>query len=494
MPGTRTEWIERIISWLLSDADSEQNMLWVNGIPGSGKSTLAHTITRHPAIKKYLVSHIFFKRETTRRHDIISLIAYRLALSNAAVASGIAARLNMPRLGLHEEFTNLILDPLVEAANEGNITEPIVIILDALDEYGTSETRAEFMNLLSHDFSKLPRRVRFLITSRPEEDLVRALSQRAHIHEEILAVNTDESKRDVSLYITARMKELVPAKSATGPKWDEMMTTFGNAADGLFIWASVAIQLVKSSDRRYKKICALASNEERLTLDDLYRKALAVTGVNWKSTDSRDNFAMLFCLILPNRGSLTIDLFDLLFLFEGDTSEAILVKLQPFLSFGRFKSIQIHHKTFTDFIMSPNRTTKEPWYIDLRKWNNFVVRHCFLAMNELIFDMVGGVTGSGDSELSVGDIQPHLVYASHYWAEHLKDAEFSDEVLELLCSFLNQNLLHWFEMLSLTKEFSRVAYHALSIAIDWVSVSSHQFCFTNSYIFSRTIARASHPP
>lgn len=472
MPGTRTEWIENIVSWLLSDADIAQNFFWVNGIPGSGKSTLVQSITQHPRIKNFLVSHIFFKRENTCRHDILNLIAYRLAMSNGAVAAAIASRLNRPISGPQEFFTNFIQEPLREAEAAGDLAEPVVIILDALDEYGCCETRKLLLQLLSNEFADLPHCVRFLITSRPEADLVEALAGRKHIREAQLEVDTDESRRDVSLYIATEMKKLVPDKSATGRKWDEMMTIFGKAADGLFIWASVAVELVRSADRPYKKICAFANNEERLTLDDLYRHALETTGVDWKSADAREDFAMLFTLILPNRGCLTIDLFDLLFLFEGDSSETSLVKFQSFLSYGRFKSVQIHHKTFTDFITSPKRTPKEPWYIDLPRWNNFVVCHCFLAMNELHFDMVGGVSGSGDGEVGVGDIQPHVIYASLYWVDHLKDAEFSKDALEHLRAFVNQHLLHWFEILSLTKEFSRVAHRALSIAIEWVSVSS----------------------
>lgn len=471
MPGTRTEWIERIVTWLLSDADSEQNMLWVNGIPGSGKSTLAHTIARHPDIKQFLVSHIFFKRETTRRHDIISLIAYRLALSNAAVASGIAARLNMHRLGLREAFTNLILEPLIEAKNEGNLTEPIVIILDALDEYSTSESRAELMSLLSNDFSKLPRHIRFLVTSRPEEDLVQALSQRRHIFEETLEVNTDQSKRDVSLYIETKMRDLVPNKSeTTGPKWDNMMFEFGRAADGLFIWAAVAIQIVKSAHRKYKKICALAKNEEQLTLDNLYRKALEAIDIDWQDAEVRKDFAMLFTLILSNRGSLTISLFDLLLSFEADSSEILLSKFQSFLSCGRYRIIQIHHKTFAEFVQSPKRSPDEPWYIDTPFWCECILYQCFAALGELHFDMCGAVTGSGSGDISIGDIPPHIIYASLYWAEYLRDIEFSLTILERLRTFLDESLLYWFEILILTKEYARVAHQALSIAIDWVSV------------------------
>ena len=74
-------------------------------------------------------------------------------------------------------------------------------------------------------------------------------------------MDTEVSRRDILLHIVVQMEELVPAGSATGPEWDEMMLRFGEAADGLFIWASMADELVRSSCKLYKKICAIASNE-----------------------------------------------------------------------------------------------------------------------------------------------------------------------------------------------------------------------------------------
>lgn len=492
MAGTREEWITGIIDWLLSETP-EEVAFWVNGIPGSGKSTLARTIACHPRIQDYLKSHIYFKRENTSRQDLLLLIAYKLAMSNATVAQEITYRLHKPRPALRQTFTNLILEPLLEAERLGNLEEPVVIILDALDEYGSADSRSSFLQLLSDEFSKLPRRVRFLITSRPEADLVRVLSERKHIHEAKLEINTDASRRDVQTYISVEMKKVVPARASKDRKWEEMMSKFGAAADGLFIWASLAVRLVKATRLPYRKICELTSDESSLTLDDLYREALKAAAISWDNPKDCEFFAMLFILIIPNRGFLTIDLFDLLLPFEGDSSEHFLFSLQSFVSGGRFKSVQIYHKTFADYLQSDKRKPEEPWYIDMPRWNNFVACRCFLALKELHFDMCGGVTGDGDGEIAVGEIQPHIIYASVYWAEHLKDAEYSDELLELLRSFLDQNLLHWLEILSLAKEFSRVAHHALSIAIDWVSVSLLHFYFTKGLHLFRTIARVSHP-
>lgn len=250
------------------------------------------------------------------------------------------------------------------------------------------------------------------------------------------------------------------------------MLKFGRATNGLFIWAAVAIRLVRDTRRPYKKICVLASNESRLTLDDLYGEALSAAEISWQDSEERELFAMLFSLILPNRGSLTIDLFDLLLPFEGDSSDTFLFCLQSLFSCGRFKSIQIHHKTFADYLQSPTRSPSEPWFIDAPQRNSFLVHQCFSAMEELHFDMCVAGTGSGSGEVTIGDIQPHIIYASLYWAEHLKESEFSRGVLDRLRFFLSERLLYWFEAINLLQKFTRVIYQDLSSAIEWVSVSS----------------------
>ena len=70
----------------------------------------------------------------------------------------------------------------------------------------------------------------------------------------------------------------------------------------------------------------------------------------------------------------------------------------------------------------------------------------------------------------VTKIPSYIEYSCLYWAQHLSDIPFSENVLNLLEHFLHNNLLSWFEVLSLLKKFDR-ASSALLYAIGWVSVS-----------------------
>ena len=91
-----------------------QNVLLFNGIPGFGKSTLAQTIARHEDILLMLISHIFFKGESTSRHEILCTGWPR---GMRKIAEEIAARAHRRTLTLRNTFVNLILGPLKAAEN-----------------------------------------------------------------------------------------------------------------------------------------------------------------------------------------------------------------------------------------------------------------------------------------------------------------------------------------------------------------------------------------
>jgi len=75
-----------------------------------------------------------------------------------------------------------------------------------------------------------------------------------------------------------------------------------------------------------------------------------------------------------------------------------------------------------------------------------------------------------DMESRIKDTIPlHLKYASLYWAGHLSDDPFDEEMLELLHDFMGKQFLFWLEVMSVTKQMN-VAAHMLSLLIDWMKV------------------------
>jgi len=80
-----------------------------------------------------------------------------------------------------------------------------------------------------------------------------------------------------------------------------------------------------------------------------------------------------------------------------------------------------------------------------------------------------------DLEKRIKDAIPtHLSYSCRFWAEHLQElseSDVKDDILLQLRPFLQDRVLYWFEVLSLTGEFD-IASVFLRIAARWIGVSN----------------------
>ena len=94
MLDTLTVYTQEIVG--LATDISDKNVFWLWGIPWSGKSTIAQTMTQDERIRPFIVSHIFFEHESTKRYEVILLVAYKLATQNQDVATRIAIGLQKP--------------------------------------------------------------------------------------------------------------------------------------------------------------------------------------------------------------------------------------------------------------------------------------------------------------------------------------------------------------------------------------------------------------
>ncbi|EJD00660.1 uncharacterized protein FOMMEDRAFT_159427 [Fomitiporia mediterranea MF3/22] len=151
------------------------------------------------------------------------------------------------------QFREPLMEPL--KATKDKVDGPIVIILDALDD---------------DEFGKLPSNFQFFITSRPEDDIITALSDRPNSAYEInLDARYADSKRDVLRYIDYKMSRIIENSLIIIPDiWR------------LFIWASTAVKIVSESSSKFRKLNELVNTSDRLKgLVKLYASALRDSGV-----------------------------------------------------------------------------------------------------------------------------------------------------------------------------------------------------------------------
>ena len=299
LDGTRTSLIREINQWI-SDR-SQSNILLLMGGAGTGKSTLATTVAERCRRDGRLGSYLFFLRGKSDPSSVIRTIAYRLAAFDQDIAERIDGILRehgeITSGTLKSQFELLLHNPL-HSLSVDDSDVPVLIVLDALDECGTAQSRIPLLRILEKELSTLPPKYRFLITSRPEEDLIVLKSlPSAHVIEVGSAL--DDTKRDVDSYIRFEFEKLRLSKRLNVPDdwpWESNLKKLSEAADGLFIWASTAIKFVTEAKAyRFRRLRELVENDVKLTLEDLYVTVLE-NAFQWDE-DMKKIFTTVLALI-----------------------------------------------------------------------------------------------------------------------------------------------------------------------------------------------------
>ena len=138
--------------------------------------------------------------------------------------------------------------------------------------------------------------------------------------------------------------------------------------------------------------------------------------------------------------------------------------------------ITIRHASFYDYLVS---CKEKPWYIDPSVQRAYIASKCLVRMGALLKHNICDIPSSFSLNSDVPDIDnrvtqcipPFLKYICCNWIHHLQDVSYSQHLCSKLRLFVYNQLLFWFEVLSLTNTFKKHVGPALLFAIRWVGVS-----------------------
>ncbi|PAV14678.1 nucleotide-binding-oligomerization-domain like receptor [Pyrrhoderma noxium] len=474
LENTRKRTLEDIYDW--ANAKGRPNVLLLIGAAGTGKSTIATTVAGMYQKKGQLGCHIFFIREKSNPRNVLQTIAYLLAEYSQLIAKSLSEQLkksgNLDSSNLKAKFDILLQQPLSAVATE--VDHPVLIVLDALDECGTPEQRQSLLDVLRDCLTTLPDNFRVLITSRPDED-IDILIDSPHLRVKILDQHSNESKDNVSTYIKFQFNEMKSSgklKIPNGCDWDGSINKLVQGADGLFIWASTAIKFVREEKwSRYRCFQNLVSNANSLKLDELYKTVL-FHALKWNEGD-KEIFKSIFSLILFAKRPLCDREINEILDVEMDVTSNVLSYFRSLVRYEEGQPIRIYHASFYDYLISCEGSA---WYIDVGVERENIARRCLERMGMSLSHNICKIPPTYVLNCDVPDldnrvaqyIPPSLKYICCNWAHHLRDISFSQGQCSRLQSFAHNQLLFWFEALSLTNTFDNNVGPALQFAIDWV--------------------------
>ena len=286
LPGTRESLLAEIYDILNNPNEDAPRVCLLTGVAGSGKSAVAHSIARlYDGQKRLGSSYCFASSDVASRNpkNIFSTIArdlsdhdpqYKFALlevvkGNKALRASTSA---------FEQLKKFIIEPSQRLDTIG----PIVVVVDALDESGDEASRQQLLQAISQQVtdSNLPTNLRFLITARPENDILAALPPGPQIvRKQMGDAPQDVVDRDIQRFIYHSLQQFAQLESSwPNQEWCRLLVRH---SQHLFQWASTACGFIKGTGATGLDPCErleilLQSNNSDgvYPLDHLYRTIL----------------------------------------------------------------------------------------------------------------------------------------------------------------------------------------------------------------------------
>ncbi|KAJ7883605.1 WD40 repeat-like protein, partial [Mycena leptocephala] len=487
LPGTRREILDNITEWLTTGSDTS-NILWLSGVAGSGKSTIATSVSQNFRRLQRLGGFIFFTRNNLASSNptaVVHSIASGLARFNVHIQDALCQAIGRDRdlvnTPIRTQFQELVLHPLVSAQH--HISEPIIIVLDALDECSDKDCRKTLISLIANDFAKLPAIVRFIVTSRPDSDIAGPFRAQSHITEWILDIATEKTQEDIALYIRQCMEDVRKANPSLHSPWpgEDAIMQLTERSGGLFIWASTAYKFIDGGYKPQNKLETLLSRQftPESCLDDIYTVALENIA-HWTDDDfSQDALAVLSCIVL-GKAYLPDEGMDSLLGFKPGTAADILKDLGCVVQWTPGQTARVLHASFSDYLTEFHRSGFHPWFVETKTQSRSLALRCFRILNsQLRFNMCGLESSHllnsevPDLPARIERLSPVLPYASQYWANHLQstahDTAPDAEILRELGTFVGSRFLFWLEALSLLERVN-IARGMLDVARNYVQI------------------------
>ena len=228
--------IDGIIRWA-GDEDAEP-MLALIDQAGTGKSTIAAHMTQKWENEGTLLARFFFsKPSTVTANGLASTLAKDLAKNVPLLRP-----LVLTALEEHDDFSSCPLQQQLEwlvFAPLRSLNESRVMVIDALDECSKADRNVLLKSILDfvNSFDAGSCRLKILITSRPEDDIVSRIREPRYaklierVNFSLHSKENTSNEDDIRVYITRAFSNCLT------PGQCELLV---KKANGLFIWASTA--------------------------------------------------------------------------------------------------------------------------------------------------------------------------------------------------------------------------------------------------------------
>ena len=421
---------KRMLQWL-RDEDKEYSLVRLTGAPGQGKSVLAtwiidrckdehkeclfffcrHNDERKRSADKMLRTLAFClaQIEDSVRNKYLSLIAQNTSLTGASCAY-------LWRL-LFEERVSI------------GLSRTIHCVIDGYDELHRNDQT--LLASLFCDVKKFETNLRILLVGRPDGSVEEAFKE-AQVSVPVITIDPNYTNMDIRSVIVYRVNDKF--SKFTKMERDDIVSRLAFKAQGVFIWAKMALKIIIDLKRPRKVYETIENLPMGSDMNAMYVLIIDRIRAVCETDDDKDLAEALWAWIVCSTRPLSVfELEAALGEFEGLNIREIIPNfggsLVEIRETGEEEQVTVVHFSVKEFFLSGEagdfRVSKE-------KAHRYISRICLdylqskgghLGLPELLYEMKAPI------ELEAA---PLLSYACQHWSSHLaesacKDAEESND-------------------------------------------------------------------
>lgn len=251
--GTRIDILSEISKWADDMRPDAPRLLWLNRAPGAGKSAITTSVARSLKKAGVLWAQFFVSRNfqsTTNPNSIFPSIAHQfvdcdVSDVSATIYDALKDEPALVRFITDSQAEELFVKP-IKAALASNPSHPVVVVIDALDEFGPETGKTA--QIISKAIKELPPGAKVFISSRVEEDIRRHFSVPSDTsYAKHINLDDSASVQEVSAFFRKQIEKVVEEEGEGWLSWpgEVRMKELCDKAACLFIWAVTAINFIR---------------------------------------------------------------------------------------------------------------------------------------------------------------------------------------------------------------------------------------------------------
>jgi hypothetical protein len=393
--GTR-EWVfEQFLIWF-NDETSKNRAFVISGLAGMGKSVFAAAVCKRFA--EHVGASHFFQYNNSQYNNsniLLQSLAWQLCQVVPAYKETLIQKLSgnlaqsLNNANIEGLFSILFKEPFSGIADPG---KRILIVLDAVDE-SEYHGRHELANLISNHLHTLPSYIRFLITTRPEKNLIDKFKQLNPLY---IEGNDERNLSDLKLVLQERISE-------ASARTTDLIDNLAEKSDGLMLYAFFLSEIYNEESSMFSIDCLPQGIGEYY--ERYFRRLERELGLLKISEDKF--FSLLSALAVAKEPLPEAFLVTLLGLDDSrSTMQKVRKAISSLFVINEDNCISFFHKSVRDWLVD---SSKHDYSVDVQDGHKSLFDLCVIRLNKL-------------KQIDVRDVAKSNAafrYSIKYWITHM---------------------------------------------------------------------------